>query len=586
MSAARRISFIQVAALVCAVSARGSAQARAEIPPHWKYSDTAAFAPNAMVASSNRNAARAGVEILKAGGNAIDAAVAVGFALAVAYPEAGNIGGGGYMVIRMADGRTAALDYRETAPASASRDMYLDSAARLTSHSINGRSASGVPGAVAGLLAAHAKFGRLPLATVMGPAIRLADGMIVDSALARSLASSRDKIALYAGNDVFLQSGKPIAVGNRLSQRALAQTLRAIAKKGRNGFYRGKTADLIVAEMQRDCDAGSSSRWRASNGCGLITLKDLANYKPAWREPVVTKFRGYTLLSMSPSSSGGIIVGEILNIIDGFAHMPTFGSAQYVHLVAAAFQRAFIDRNSLLGDPDFVKVPVARLASAAHASELRATIDTTHATPTKSLIVPAPEGTETTHYSVADKWGNAVSTTTTLNALYGSGVFVRGAGFFMNNTMDDFAAQPGTPNMFGLVQGEANAIAPRKRALSAMSPTIVLDPRGKLFMVLGARGGPRIITSTAQVILNVIGNRMSLADAVNAPRIHHQALPDTLRIDAGGFDSLVTRRLEQMGYVLHPQGYVGGSVVAIMRVPNGWVGMDDSRGYGGAAVGY
>jgi gamma-glutamyltranspeptidase/glutathione hydrolase len=582
VSAARWLNIFPIAAL-CSVA---NAQTAPGIPQGWKYTGKASFAPTAMVASSNRNAAEAGLEVLQEGGNAVDAAVATGFALAVSYPEAGNIGGGGYMVIRMADGRIAALDYRETAPAAATRNMYVDSAGSITSHSINGRSASGIPGTVAGLLAAHAKYGVLPLGKVMAPAIRLADGMTVDSALARSIAGSRTKLAEYSGGEVFLASGKPPSAGSRIVQADLAATLRAIAASGTRGFYRGSVARLIVDEMNRGCPPGVSARAKAAHGCGLITLDDLASYKPAWRTPIQTKFRGYTLLSMSPSSSGGITVGQTLNILDGMPHMPPFASASYIHLLASAFQRAFIDRNEFLGDPDFVKVPVAKLSSAARAAMWRSTIDTSRAGRTLTLMKRMREGMETTHYSVVDKWGNAVATTTTLNALYGSGVFVKGAGFFMNNTMDDFASQPGTPNMFGLIQGEANAIAPGKRALSAMSPTVVLDPQGKLFMVLGARGGPRIITSTAQVILNVVENGMTLSDAVNAPRIHHQALPDTIRTDSGGFDAAVTKRLEEMGWILQPQGYIGGSVVAIMRSKGGWEGMDDSRGFGGGAVGY
>ena len=540
-----------------------------------------------MVASSSRTAAAAGAEILKGGGNAVDAAVAVGFALAVVYPEAGNLGGGGYMVIHMSDGRTAALDYRETAPAASFRDMYVDSSRKLTSFSINGRSASAVPAAVGGLTAAHAKFGSLPLAKVMAPAIRLAEeGFIVDSALARSVAGKKDVIAQYAGAEVFLPGGSPVAVGSRIVQPDLANTLKAIARDGANGFYRGKIAQLIVEEMQRGCPPGVTGKARASHGCGLITAGDLHGYKPVWRKPVTTEFRGYRLLTMPPSSSGGITIGETLNILGGYPSLPQYGTTGYIHLLTSAFQRAFIDRNALLGDPAFVKIPMERLSSKQYAAELRATIDTARRTPTSSVVMPVREGMETTHYSVVDVNGNAVSTTTTLNGLYGSGVFVKGAGFFMNNTMDDFASQPGQPNMFGLVQGEANAIAPGKRMLSAMSPTIVLDPKGKLFMVIGARGGPRIITSTAQVILNVIANGMTLSDAMSAPRIHHQALPDDIRIDDGGFAPEAVAKLKEMGYTIMPQGYIGGSVVAIRVVPGGLEGMDDPRGYLGGAIGY
>jgi gamma-glutamyltranspeptidase/glutathione hydrolase len=540
-----------------------------------------------MVASSSRTAAEAGVEILRAGGNAVDAAVAVGFALAVAYPEAGNIGGGGYMVIRLANGRTAALDYRETAPAASSRNMFLDSTGRLTRFSENGRSASGVPGAVAGLTTAQARFGVLPLAKVMEPAIRLAsEGFTVDSGLSRSIAGHERLIRQYAGASVFFPNGKPLATGDRLVQPELAATLRGIAARGANGFYRGKVASLIVDEMQRGCPSNVPRIARAAHGCGIMAMRDLEHYHPVWRKPVTTAFRGYRLIAMPPSSSGGITVGESLNILGGFPKLPAFGSAAYIHLLAATFQRAFIDRNALLGDPDFVKVPVDELASARHAARLRSTIDPHHATPTARIGIPAHEGTETTHYSVVDAAGNAVSTTTTLNGLYGSGVFVPGGGFFLNNEMDDFSAQPGQPNMYGLVQGEQNAIAPGKRMLSAMSPTIVLDSAEKLFMVLGGRGGPRIITSTAQVILNVIEHRMSLADAMKAPRMHYQALPDSVRIEDGGFERAVIAQLEQMGYAMQPQGYIGASIVAIQRVNGGYRGMDDPRGFGGAAVGY
>lgn len=565
----------------------------ATIPAHfaqgWKFpaGGTAQTAEHAMVASGSRLAAEAGTEILMAGGNAVDAAVATGFALAVAYPEAGNIGGGGYMVIRLADGRVAALDYREMAPSAAFRDMYLDSTGRMTNASVQGRSAAGVPGVVAGLASALSKYGTMSLSRVMQPAIRMAaDGIVVDSALARSVAGKATSLATYAGSKVFLPGGKPTTYGSLFKQPELAETLRLVAGKGVDGFYKGKTADLIVSEMQRGCPAGISARARASHNCGIITKADLAAYYPAWRMPIQTSYRGYHLITMAPSSSGGITLGETLNILEGFPSLPAFGSADYWHLVASAFQRAFIDRNELLGDPDFVRIPLERLTSKSYAAQLRATIGEDRATPTPSLPVPRHEGTETTQYSVVDAMGNAVSTTTTLNGLYGAFVMVDGAGFFLNNTMDDFASQPGTANMFGLVQAEADAIAPRKRALSAMTPTIVLDPTGHLFMVLGARGGPRIITSTAQVILNVIDHHMTLSDAMSAPRMHHQALPDVMTYDAGGLDTGQVERLVMMGYHLSPAAYVGGSVVAIRRVKGGWEGMDDPRGYGGRAVGY
>ena len=523
-----------------------------------------------MVASSSRHAAEAGVEILKRGGNAIDAAVAVGFALAVAYPEAGNIGGGGYMVIRMADGRTAALDYRETAPAAASRDMFIGPDGKLTGGSLIGPLASGVPSAVAGLAEALSKFGTLPLSVVLEPAIRLADGLTVDRGLAVSIAEARYRIEDFAGKPVFFPGGVAPPEGSRFSQPALARTLRLIAAQGPAAFYTGSIADSIVAEMKR--------------GGGLITRADLAGYRPRWRQPLASTYRGHTLITMPPSSSGGTTMSEALNILEAYGPPAPFGSAERVHALASAFQRAFIDRNAKLGDPDFAQLPIATLTSKQYAARLAGTISRQRATRTVDLERQLREGSETTHYSVVDAAGNAVATTTTINDLFGSGFYVSGAGFFLNNTMDDFASQPGTANVYGLVQGEVNAIAPGKRALSAMSPTIVLDPAGKLFLITGARGGPRIITTTAQVILNVIDHRMSLADAMSAPRIHHQALPDSIRFEPGGLDSRVMRKLEAMGHALY-QPSSSGRVVSIMRVKGGWEGMDDPRATG-AAVGY
>jgi gamma-glutamyltranspeptidase/glutathione hydrolase len=524
-----------------------------------------------MVASDAKLASEAGVEILKRGGNAVDAAVAVGFAMAVVYPEAGNIGGGGYMVIRMADGRTAALDYREVAPLAATRDMYLDERGNLTDKSIVGPLASGVPGAVAGLTAALAKFGSMPLAEVMAPAIRYAErGFVVDGALARSIAGNAPLIGQFGGASVFLPKDRPLAAGVRLVQPDLAKALRRIAEGGARAFYGGETARLIAAEMKRDG--------------GIITEQDLARYAPVWRDPVRSTYRGYTLLTMPPSSSGGVTITETLNILEGFSPPPAFGSAQWAHLLASAYQRAFIDRNEKLADPAFVPVPIRELTDKAYASRLRASIAPDHATPTPVVSKAMREGMQTTHYSVADAAGNAVATTTTLNALYGSGVYVRGAGFFLNDEMDDFAAAPGKPNMFGLVQGEANAIQPGKRMLSAMSPTIVLDRGGSLLLVVGSRGGPRIISSTSQVILNVLDQHMILSDAVSAPRVHDQALPDSLQYERDGLAPAVLDSLRRMGYGVEPVGGVG-LINAIMRVRRGYEGMSDPRS-SGRPVGY
>jgi gamma-glutamyltranspeptidase/glutathione hydrolase len=481
------------------------------------------------------------------------------------------------MVIHMADGRAAALDYREIAPLAATRDMYLDAQGNLTDRSIVGPLASGVPGAVAGLTAALARYGSLSLSEVMAPAIRYAeDGFVVDSALARSLAGNAALIAQFTGRDVFLPRGTPLPAGSVLKQPALARTLKRIAEHGADGFYRGETARAVADEMRR---LG-----------GIITEDDLARYQPLWREPVRSTYRGHTLLTMPPSSSGGVTITETLNILEGFEPLPPFGSARYAHLVGAAYQRAFVDRNSELADPAFAAVPLARLTDKAYAARLRSTIAADRATPTSEVEramtagSAAREGTETTHYSVVDAAGNAVATTTTINALYGSGVYVGAAGFFLNDEMDDFAAQPGRPNMFGLVQGEANAIQPGKRMLSAMSPTIVLDRDGALLLVVGSRGGPRIITSTSQVILDVIDHHMILSDAVSAPRIHHQARPDTLRYERDGLAPAVIDSLRAMGYAVAPIGGVG-LVNAIMRVRGGYEGMSDPRS-SGMPVGY
>ncbi|MFL5561327.1 MAG: gamma-glutamyltransferase [Gemmatimonadaceae bacterium] len=547
-----------------------------EFPASWPFraGAKAQFAEHGMVSSNESRASAAGVEIMKRGGNAVDAAVAVGFALAVTYPEAGNIGGGGYMVIRMADGRSAALDYREVAPLAATRNMYIDSAGKLTDKSLVGHLASGVPGAVAGLVAAQKRFGALSLAEVMAPAIRLADeGFEIDTALAHSFARDAALIGQFAGGAVFAPGGSPLRAGATLRQPELARTLRAIAARGADGFYRGPVADSLAAEMRR--------------GGGIITVEDLRRYKPIWRDPVRATYRGYTLFSMPPSSSGGVTVVETLNILETAPTTPPFGSTAYLHLLGSAYQRAFVDRNEALADPAFAKVPTAKLTSKEYARGVAATIGDGRATPTaviESKLRTLREGNETTHYSVVDASGNAVATTTTLNGLFGSGVWVRGAGFFLNNEMDDFAAQPGTPNQFGLMQGEANAVQPGKRPLSAMSPTIVLDPAGGLLLVIGARGGPRIITATSQIILNVIDHRMTLADAMSAPRIHHQALPDSLRYERGGLTQATLDSLTAMGYGMAAVGSVA-QAHGVMRVKGGWEGFVDPRASGGA-VGY
>ncbi|MGH7594558.1 MAG: gamma-glutamyltransferase, partial [Gemmatimonadales bacterium] len=514
-----------------------------------------------------------GRDILQAGGNAVDAAVAVGFALEVVHGEAGNIGGGGYMMIRLQNGLVYALDYRETAPAKATHDMYRDASGHSTDQSVSGPLASGVPGSVAGMLEAHRRFGRLPIARVLGPAIRLArDGFVVDSFHARSLASGSYRFRKYspAALAQYTINGAAPAPGATLRQPDLARTLEAIRDHGRDGFYRGWVARAIADEMRRDG--------------GIITEADLASYQPKWRQPVRISYRGYTIWSMPPSSSGGATLAMIFNIMEGFEPLPPFGSTALLHRESEAMRRAFTDRNRFLGDPDFERLPMLpRMESKAFAAAARRTIDLARATPTPRFDPAIKDGPSTTHYSVVDAQGIAVSTTTTLNDSYGSGVLVRGAGFLLNDEMDDFATAPGEPNMYGLVQGEVNAIQPGKRMLSAMAPSIVLDRSGKLEMVVGTPGGPTIISQVYNVISNVIDHGMSLADAVTAPRQHHQGLPDQIELNRGGFFPAVIDSLEAMGHRVRFSG--GGDVEAIIRTAAGWQGVSDPRG-GGAPAGY
>lgn len=525
---------------------------------------------NAMVSSNSELASAAGAEIMRNGGNAVDAAVAVGFALAVTYPFAGNIGGGGFMTIRMADGRTAALDYREVAPLAATRDMYVDSTGKLTDRRLTGHLASGVPGAVAGMAAALERYGTKSLAEVMAPAIRMArDGFAVDSALFLSLRGAQQRLCQFAGCTTFYPNGTPPAPGSTLRQPELARSLQLIAEQGPKAFYDGPVGETLVEEMRQ--------------GGGIITREDLRRYEPKWREPILTTYRGHTLITMPPASSGGITMSETFNILEHFAPLPPFGSPEYVHLLAEAFRRSFMDRNAKLADPDFVPVPREQLVSKEYAAGLASQISRRRASRTPAFE-SGPEPEHTTHYSVVDAQGNAVATTTTINGGYGSAVWVREGGFFMNNEMDDFATQPGTANMFGLVQGEANAIQPGKRMLSAMSPTIVLDPKGDVLLVVGAAGGPTIITATTQVILNVIEFGMPLTEAMRAPRMHHQALPDAIRHESQGFNDATLRRLRRMGHELTAQGGIA-NVNAVMRAGSVWHGVHEPRGAGGA-VGY
>jgi gamma-glutamyltranspeptidase/glutathione hydrolase len=549
------------------------------VPSTWRHTGDpgTARAPRAMVVTDAPLATAVGVDVLRAGGNAVDAAVATAFALAVVYPEAGNIGGGGFMVAYFADGRTAALDFRERAPLAATRDMYLDERGEPTDRSITGHLAAGVPGAVAGLWAAHQRFGTKPWRELLEPAIRLArDGFAVDSHFAAAIRNDSARLARFpASAALFLPGGRPPRPGDTWRNPDLAAVLERIAERGPAGFYEGETADLIVAEMQR--------------GGGIITHEDLRSYEPRWREPIEFRYRGRRIISMPPPSSGGITLALIANILEnddlgrlGWSTAPT------LHLVAEAMRRAFADRNHFLGDPDFVEIPRARLLSREHAAAWRATISRERATPSSEIVagaVPVEEGAHTTHFSIVDPEGNAVALTTTINELFGSAVTVTGAGFLLNDEMDDFASKPGAPNMYGLVQGEANAIEPGKRMLSAMTPTIVLDEQDRPWLVTGARGGPRIITAVFQVLSNVVDHGLDLTAAVTAPRIHHQHLPDVLFYEEGGLAPETVRALEALGHTVQPRsGYIGNAP-SILRQGDVWVGVPDPR-VGGSAAGF
>jgi gamma-glutamyltranspeptidase/glutathione hydrolase len=417
---------------------------------------------------------------------------------------------------------------------------------------------------------AHRRFGKLPWREVVEPAIVLAqDGFTVDQFRSNSIRGDSGRLSRFpASAAAFLPGGKPPAPGTMLRQPELAATLTAIRDRGADGFYRGRVADLLVEEMRR--------------GGGLITHADLEAYRARWRDPVTTRYRGHTIHSMGPASSGGVTLSLILNVMERWNRLPEFGSADLLHFEAEAMRRAFTERNRWLGDPDFVQMPLERLLSKEYAAELQREIDPARATPTPPFR-PTSDGPSTTHYSVVDAEGNAVSTTTTLNNSYGSAVTVTGAGFLLNDEMDDFASAPGKPNMYGLVQGEANAIAPGKRMLSAMTPSIVLDPAGNLLLVVGTPGGPTIITQVYHVISNVIDHRMSLAEAVAAPRMHHQALPDRMRMERG-FDSTVIATLQTRGHEVQVSGPMG-DIAAIIRTARGWEGVADPR-RGGGAEGY
>jgi gamma-glutamyltranspeptidase / glutathione hydrolase len=576
-----RASAVCAAAALAACSPAPRPQAAEHRPPaEWRFNadQPPASARRALVTADDELAARVGLDVLRAGGNAIDAAVAVGFALAVTYPEAGNIGGGGFIVARLADGQEVALDFRETAPLGARRDMFIGPDGEvIASASLTGHLAAGVPGSVAGLYEAHRRFGTRPWSELLEPAIRLAEeGFPVNARFAHVIGGESARLARFpASAALFLPNGSPPAAGSTWRNPELAAVLRRIVRHGPAGFYRGETADLIVAEMLR--------------GGGLITHEDLAAYRPVWRDPVVFSYRGHRVVSMPPPSSGGLTLARIALILEGYdLQRMGWNSAATLHLSAEAMRRAFAERNHFLGDPDFVPIPRDLFLSREDAARRRAGLRTDRATPSEHVTPAAgavSESEQTTHLSIADPFGNIVAFTTTVNDLYGSAVAVTGAGFVLNNQMDDFTSRPGVPNLYGLVQGERNAIEPGKRMLSAMTPTLVFSPAGAPLLITGSRGGPRIITAVWQILSNVVDHGMEVSEAVRMPRIHHQHLPDELQYESGGLRAATADSLRALGHQVRTRGTVGTAPTIVQRA-GVWAGMADPRGDGGAALGY
>jgi len=540
-------------------------------------------APKAMVASQHPIASQVGLDIMKKGGNAVDAAIAVGLMLAVVYPEAGNLGGGGFMLIRLADGTTTSIDYREIAPNAANRDMFLDKDGNIIrgeGSSTVGYRASGVPGTVAGFEMALKKHGsgKISWAELVAPARKVADeGFILTNRLANLFKSYERDLSKYEDSKrIFLNNGDHFKEGDVLKQPDLARTLGRMEKVGPREFYTGETARLIADDMARNN--------------GLITLKDLAEYKPVERVPLRGNYRGHEIITMAPPSSGGIVMLQILSMLEN-RDIKSLGynSAAYYHLLAEALRRSFADRAKYMGDPDYATIPVKQLIDPEYSKSRGASIlpdKVTKSSDVQAGEVVIKEGTETTHYTVVDPQGNVVSNTYTINDLYGSAVTIKGTGVLMNNEMDDFASRPGVPNLFGLVQGEANAVGPRKKPLSSMTPTIVLDKDGKFWFATGARGGPRIISAVLQIVINMIDHGMNIQQAIDAPRIHHQWLPDEIRTEPLGLSPDTAKILESYGHKLNVQGYNAQATgIAIEPKTGVRLGAIDSRG-DGEAIGY
>lgn len=543
-------------------------------------------AENGMVVSAQHLATQVGIEVLKRGGNAVDAAVAVGYALAVVYPAAGNLGGGGFMTIQFADGRKTFLDFRETAPKGATANMYLDKDGKVVNGlSTKGHLAVGVPGSVSGMEYAREKYGTMKRADVLAPALQLAeDGFVLDRGDIEMLNSAVDDLREDPPSAaIFLNNGKPFQVGERLAQHELAETLREISKRGTDGFYKGWVGAAIVAASQA--------------GKGLLTQEDLDHYRVRELAPVECDYRGYHVVSAPPPSSGGVVICEILNILEGYPLKDLgYHSAQAVHYQIEAMRHAYVDRNSYLGDPDFVKNPLARLLDKDYAANIRAVIDPARAAVSKDIKpgVPPHEGSNTTHYSIADKDGNAVSVTYTLNDWFGAKVTAAKTGVLLNDEMDDFTAKVGVPNLYGLVQGEANAIAPGKRPLSSMSPTIV-SKDGKPVMVVGTPGGSRIITAVLLTMINAIDYDINAQEAVDMPRFHQQWLPEATNVEDFALSPDTRKILEGMGHKFGPPQPANHLAVIIVGAPslggkpvgnNRFYGANDPRRNSGLAAGY